>query len=263
MSKEIKDTVKEKYAEIVETNKSCGCGCGSDFTFPDGSTDFSKDYSNLGGYEKDADYNLGCGIPTGFVNIKEGDTVVDLGAGAGNDVFVARRLVGETGKVIGIDMTEAMIKKANENKQKLGYKNIDFRLGDIENIPVDDNAADIVISNCVMNLVPDKEKAFAEVYRILNKTGKFSISDIVVTGNLPDKLRKSAELYVGCVAGAIDKQEYINAIKKAGFINVKVVEEKKYILPEGLVKQYLSQEEYDLYITSNAEILSITVYGEK
>ncbi len=261
--KEIKETVKEKYAEIVESNKSCGCGCGSDFTFPDGSKDFSKDYSNLGGYEKDADYNLGCGIPTGFVNIKEGDTVVDLGSGAGNDAFVARRLVGKTGNVIGIDMTEAMIKKANENKQKLGYENVDFRLGDIENIPVDDNGSDIVISNCVMNLVPDKQKAFDEVYRILNKTGKFSISDIVVTGDLPDELRKSAELYVGCVAGAIDKQLYIDTIKNAGFKDVKIVEEKKYVLPEELVKQFLPQDEYDMYKNSNAEILSITVFGEK
>ncbi len=261
--KEIKETVKEKYAEIVESNKSCGCGCGSDFTFPDGSKDFSKDYSNLGGYEKDADYNLGCGIPTGFVNIKEGDTVVDLGSGAGNDAFVARRLVGKTGNVIGIDMTEAMIKKANENKQKLGYENVDFRLGDIENIPVDDNGSDIVISNCVMNLVPDKQKAFDEVYRILNKTGKFSISDIVVTGDLPDEFRKSAELYVGCVAGAIDKQLYIDTIKNAGFKDVKIVEEKKYVLPEELVKQFLPQDEYDMYKNSNAEILSITVFGEK
>ena len=263
MYKEIKETVKEKYAEIVESNKSCGCGSGSISIFPDGSTDFSKDYSNLGGYEKDADYNLGCGIPTGFVNIKKGDTVVDLGSGAGNDVFVARRLVGETGSVIGIDMTEAMIKKANVNKQKLGYENIDFRLGDIENIPVDENVADVVISNCVMNLVPDKEKAFAEVYRILNKAGKFSISDIVITGELPDKLRKSAELYVGCVAGAIDKQKYLDAITNAGFQNVEIVEQKKYILPEELVKQFLAQNEYDLYKKSNAEILSITVFGEK
>jgi len=263
MSKEIKDSVKEKYAEIVELNQSCGCGCGTDFTFPDGSKDFSKDYSKIEGYAKDADYGLGCGIPTGFVSIKEGDTVVDLGSGAGNDVFVARSFIGQNGKVIGIDMTEAMISKANENNKKLGYDNVEFRLGDIENLPVDDNTANVVISNCVMNLVPDKEKAFSEVYRILNKNGKFSISDIVISGELPDKLRKSAELYVGCVAGAIDKQLYINSIKKAGFKNVKVVEEKKYILPEGLVKQYLTQEEYDLYKASNAEILSITVYGEK
>ena len=176
MSKEIKETVKEKYSIIVEENQPCGCGCGNDFTFPDGSTDFSKDYTTLKGYEKDADYSLGCGIPTAFVSVKEGDTVVDLGSGAGNDAFVARSLVGETGKVIGVDFTEAMIKKAEVNNTKLGYKNVEFRMGDIENIPVDDNTSDVVISNCVMNLVPDKEKAFAEVYRILNKTGKFSLS---------------------------------------------------------------------------------------
>jgi len=263
MSKEIKDSVKEKYSQIVERNQSCGCGCGNDFAFPDGSNDFSKDYSKIEGYTKDADYGLGCGIPTGFVRIKKGDTVVDLGSGAGNDVFVARRLVGDTGKVIGIDMTEAMVSKAKENSKKLGYNNVEFHLGDIENIPVNDNTADVVISNCVMNLVPDKEKAFSEVYRILNNNGKFSISDIVILGDLPEELRKSTELYVSCVAGAIDKQAYLNSIKKAGFKDVKVVEEKTYDLPENLVKQFLSQEEYDLYKTSNAEILSITVYGEK
>jgi len=263
MSKEIKDSVKEKYSIIVEENQSCGCGCGTDFAFPDGSKDFSKDYSKLEGWDQNADYNLGCGIPTGFISIKSGDTVVDLGSGAGNDAFVARSLVGETGRVIGVDFTEAMIKKADVNNTKLGYSNVEFRLGDIENIPVDDNTTDIVISNCVMNLVPDKEKAFSEVFRIMNTKGKFSISDIVITGELPDKLRESAEMYVGCVAGAIDKQEYIDAIENAGFKNVKIVEEKKYILPEGLVKQYLSEEEYKFYTTSDAEILSITVYGEK
>jgi len=265
MSKEIKDSVKEKYSQIVELNQSCGCGCGceNDFAFPDGSKDFSKDYSKIEGYTKDADYGLGCGIPTGFVNIKEGDTVVDLGSGAGNDVFVARKLVGDTGKVIGIDMTQAMVSKAKENSKKLGYDNVEFRLGDIENLPVNDNIADVVISNCVMNLVPDKEKAFSEVYRILNNNGKFSISDIVILGELAEGLKKSAELYVGCVAGAIDKQVYINTIKNAGFKVVKIVEEKKYVLPENLVKQFISQDEYDLYKTNNAEILSITVYGEK
>lgn len=263
MSKEIKETVKEKYSIIVEENQPCGCGCGTDFTFHDGSKDFSKDYTSIKGYEKDADYSLGCGIPTAFVSVKEGDTVVDLGSGAGNDAFVARSLVGETGRVIGIDFTEAMIRKAEVNNTKLGYNNVEFRLGVIENIPIDDNTSDVVISNCVMNLVPDKEMAFSEVYRIMNKDGKFSISDIVISGNLPDKLRASAELYVGCVAGAINKQKYIDTIKNAGFNNVKIVEEKKYILPEKLIKQYLNQEEYDLYKNSDAEILSITVYGEK
>jgi ubiquinone/menaquinone biosynthesis C-methylase UbiE len=263
MSKEIKDVVKEKYSQIVELDKSCGCGCGNDFGFSDGSENFSKDYSKLEGYEKDADYALGCGIPTAFVSVKEGDTVVDLGSGAGNDVFVARRMVGESGKVIGIDMTEAMIEKANKNNKKLGYENVEFRLGDIENMPVKDNTADVVISNCVMNLVPDKEKGFAEVYRILNHSGKFSISDIVISGDLPEKLKQSAEMYVGCVAGAIDIQEYINTITGVGFQNVKIVEKKKYVLPDELVKQFLSEDDFKLYKASNAEILSITVYGER
>ncbi len=263
MSKEIKDTVKEKYSLIVEQNKGCGCECETDFVFPDGSKNFSKDYTQLGGYEKDADLNLGCGIPTGAIDIKAGNIVVDLGSGAGNDVFVARRLVGETGQVIGIDMTEAMIKKANENNEKLGYKNVEFKLGEIENIPLKENTADVVISNCVMNLVPNKELAFLEVYRILNKKGRFSISDIVITGEFPEQLRKSAELYVGCVAGAIDKEQYLNEIKNAGFKNIKIVEEKKYNLSDELVKQFLSEEEFQMYKKSNAKILSITVYGEK
>lgn len=264
-SKGIKETVKEKYTEIVEQDQacSCSCGCGEDYTFSDGSQDFSKDYTQLKGYEKEADYNLGCGIPTAHLNIKAGSTIVDLGSGAGNDVFVARSLTGETGKVIGIDMTQAMIDKANKNNEKLAYKNVEFRLGDIENIPVEDHTVDTVISNCVMNLVPDKEKAFSEVYRILKKGGGFSISDIVVSGNLPDKLRKSAELYVGCVSGAVDRQQYLNIIRKAGFRNVEIVESKKYILPENLVKQYLSEDEYHIYRTSDTEILSITVRAEK
>ena len=263
MTKEIKKVVKDKYSQIVEAKQSCGCCCGDDYTLPDGSDFFNHDYSKIKGYEKDADLGLGCGIPTGFVDIKEGDTVVDLGSGAGNDVFVARRQTGETGRVIGIDMTEAMVKKAIENNQKLGFKNVEFLLGDIENLPVNENTADIVISNCVMNLVPDKKKAFSEVYRILNKGGKFSISDIVLIGELPEKLKKSAEMYIGCVAGAVDKQNYLDIIKNAGFKNVKILEEKKYVIPEDLAKQFLSEEEYNLYKESNAEILSITVCAEK
>ncbi len=265
MSEEIKNTVIDKYSQIVDSDTNCGCNCncGTDFKFVDGSTGFSHDYSLLEGYSKDADYALGCGIPTGFINIKKGDRVVDLGAGAGNDAFVARSLVGDEGKVIGIDMTSAMISKAKENNTKLGYNNVEFILGDIEKIPLSDESADVVLSNCVLNLVPNKQKAFSEVYRILNSTGKFSISDIVINGNLPDKLRKSAELYVGCVAGAIDKNEYLNIIKESGFSKVEIVEEKKYKIPDDMVKQILDKEEFSVYKSDKIEILSITVYGEK
>jgi arsenite methyltransferase len=263
MSKEIKNSVIEKYSQIVESGESCGCNCGTEFKFVDGSKGFSNDYSQLKGYSEKADYALGCGIPTGFIKIKNGDTVVDLGSGAGNDAFVARSLVGEQGKVIGIDMTSAMISKANENNKKLGYTNVEFILGDIEKIPLNDNTTDVVLSNCVMNLVPNKEKAFSEVYRILNDSGKFSISDIVIVGKLPEQLKKSADLYVGCVAGAIDKSDYLNIIDKSGFKNVKIEEEKKYQLPDDMVKQFLTEEEFTSYKNSGVEILSITVYGEK
>ena len=264
MSQEIREVVKEKYAEVVEQNPTneSNC-CSSDFSFADGSKDFSLDYTKLEGYEQDADYNLGCGMPTATINIKEGNTVVDLGSGAGNDAFVARRLVGEKGKVIGIDFTEAMISKAKTNNEKNGYTNVDFILGDIENIPINDNTADVVISNCVMNLVPDKEKAFSEVFRILNSGGRFSISDIVISGDLPEKLRRSAEMYVGCVAGAIDKELYINTIENAGFEDVKIVSEKKYTLPEDIARKFITEEEYNTYKNGNAEILSITVSGQK
>src|SRR5690606_33346771 len=221
-AKDLKEMVKEKYTQIAvqskEANESSCCGaggsCGSvDYTI------FSDDYSSLKGYNKDADLGLGCGLPTAFALIKEGDTVVDLGSGAGNDCFVAREIAGETGEVIGIDMTEVMIEKAKANAKKLGFTNVHFRLGDIEDMPLASNRADVVVSNCVMNLVPDKEKAFRETFRILKPGGHFSISDVVLEGELPQELSKEAEMYAGCVSGALQKSEYLEIIEKAGFTN--------------------------------------------
>ncbi|MEE8341887.1 MAG: arsenite methyltransferase [Candidatus Neomarinimicrobiota bacterium] len=263
-STNIKEIVKKKYGTIAnESNKvnGCGCWCDSDKTLE--YSFIGDDYSKLDGYSKEADLGLGCGLPTEFANLKKGNVVVDLGAGAGNDVFVARSLVGKTGKVIGIDMTEEMIKLADSNKEKLGYKNIDFRLGEIEDLPVEKDSTDVVISNCVLNLVPDKVKAFSEIHRILKKDGHFCISDIVLNGDIPRGLKESAELYAGCVAGALQKDEYIKTINNAGFKNVEVKQSKTVTIPDDILNKYLTDEQLVQYNNSGIGIYSITVVGEK
>lgn len=260
---EIKEIVKEKYGSIareVKEGKSCCCGSSKkivDYTI------FSDDYSKLEGYSKEADLGLGCGLPTEFADLKKGDIVVDLGAGAGNDVFVARSIVGDTGKVIGIDMTDEMIDLANENKNKLGFSNVDFRLGEIEDLPVDKDSTDVVISNCVLNLVPDKSKAFYEIHRILKQGGHFCVSDIVLVGNLPEGLKKSAEMYAGCVAGALQQDDYIGIINKTGFKNVEIKKTKTITIPDEILAQYLTDEQLSEYNNSGIGIFSITVVGEK
>ena len=203
-SEKLKEAVKEKYGQIaVESEKedisSCGCGCGCDSNSV--YSVFSDEYSSLKGYVKEADLNLGCGLPTEVAAIREGDIVVDLGSGAGNDVFVARSLVKETGKVIGIDFTQEMIEKANRNKEALGYSNVEFKFGDIEAIPLENDYSDVVISNCVLNLVPDKFKAFNEIRRILAPGGHFCVSDIVVKGEMNENIKEDISLYAGCISG--------------------------------------------------------------
>ena len=239
---EIKKIVKEKYAEIAKKSPaaaSCSCCCpGSPAA--DIYTTFSQDYSKKDGYVKDADLGLGCGMPTDTAAIKPGETVIDLGSGAGNDVFIAQRLVGKTGRVIGIDMTQAMIELAQQNAGKLGYKNVEFRLGDIEQMPVDDNTADVVVSNCVINLVPDKFKAFQEIYRVLKPGGRFAVSDIVLTGVLPLKIQSAAEMYAGCVAGALNKDAYMGIIAEAGFAGIVIAKEKVFSLPDAVLSKFLS-----------------------
>ena len=262
---EIKEMVKQKYSEIAlqdkETNASSCCGVGGCST--EVYNIMSEEYDELNGYNPDADLGLGCGLPTNFAKIKKGDTVVDLGSGAGNDCFVARAETGETGKVIGIDFTEAMIEKARTNAEKLGFNNVEFRQGDIEKIPMTANAADVVVSNCVMNLVPDKPKAFSEVYRILKPSGHFSISDIVLVGELPEKIKSAAEMYAGCVASAIQKEDYLKIIENSGFKNISLQKEKAIIVPDDILKNYLNEQEIDEYKNSNSKIFSITVYAEK
>lgn len=260
MSDKIKETVKEVYTDVVTASSSCcGGGCSN---LPTGNT-FSEDYSNVKGYMEDADYGLGCGIPTEYAKMKEGDTVLDLGSGAGNDVFVARRVVGENGFVYGVDMTEAMLQKANENKAKLGYENVEFLLGEIEALPLEDNKIDVVLSNCVMNLVPNKLQAYQEVYRVLKSGGHFSISDIVLNGDLPENIRNAASMYAGCVSGAESKQTYLDTIKSAGFENIEVLKTRIIALEDELLLNYISKDELELYKKSGSSILSITVYAEK
>jgi len=264
-SEELKNVVKEKYSEIANQSKQenetscCGVGgcCTVDYAV------FAEDYSKLGGYNADADLGLGCGIPTEFAQIKEGNTVLDLGSGAGNDCFVARELVGISGKVIGVDMTDAMLTKARENADKLNFNNVEFRKGDIESLPLGGNSIDVAISNCVLNLVPNKQKAFSEIFRVLKPNGHFSVSDVVVKGNLPDNLKNDAEMYAGCVSGAIQVDEYLNIIKQTGFVGTAVQKEKIVVMPDEILSKYLNKEEITHYKNGDFGIFSITVYAQK
>lgn len=263
----LKEIVRERYGQLAREGGSC-CGptscCGPESESAD--TPFvriNEDYSLLEGYVKDADLGLGCGIPLDAAGLKEGQTVVDLGSGAGNDAFIARRQVGPTGKVIGVDMTPDMIKKARENAAKAGYPNVEFRLGELEALPVESGTVDRVISNCVLNLVPDKEQAFREMHRILKPGGIFAISDVVLEGDLPAELRAAAELYIGCISGAMRKADYLESLRAAGFGNLRIQKEKTLDLPEDLLAAYLSEEQRRMLAESGAKILSITVQGAK
>lgn len=264
-NEELKELVKLKYSEIAlqdkDTNQSSCCGASGCST--EVYNIMSEDYTKLQGYNADADLGLGCGLPTQFAQIKKGDTVIDLGSGAGNDCFIARSETGDTGKVIGIDFTEAMISKARENADKLGFNNVEFRLGDIEHMPVTANAADVIVSNCVLNLVPDKNAVIKDIYRVLKPGGHFSISDIVLTGSLPEKIRTAAEMYAGCVSGAIQKEEYLELISKNGFVNIIVQKEKAIIIPDDILSNYLSADEINEFKNGNGAIVSVTVYAEK
>ena len=262
---DLKELVKQKYAEIAlqdkETNESscCGSGCCSEEVY----NIMSEDYQQLEGYNPDADLGLGCGLPTQFAKIKKGDVVIDLGSGAGNDAFVARHETGETGKVIGIDFTPAMIEKARNNAELRGFNNVEFRQGDIEKMPVTSEIANVIVSNCVLNLVPNKDQVFKEIYRTLKPEGHFSISDIVLVGSLPDNIKNAAEMYAGCVAGAIQKQTYLELIETNGFTNITIQKEKVITIPGDILENYLSADEINSFKKSGTGIFSITVYAEK
>lgn len=261
---ELKNAVKERYAQIavqgkVEQASSCCGNRPSNKVY----NIMMDDYSQTDGYVEEADLGLGCGLPTQFAHIKKGDTVIDLGSGAGNDCFVARHETGSEGKVIGIDFTPEMIAKARTHAEKLGYNNVEFKEGDIDDMPVGNSVADVVVSNCVLNLVPNKEKVLKEIYRVLKPGGHFSISDIVLVGDLPEALRKDAEMYAGCVAGAIQKVDYLWHIANVGFYEITLQKEKLITIPEDILRKYLNPNEMQEFINGNTGIFSITVYAKK
>ncbi|MEO3408095.1 arsenite methyltransferase [Mucilaginibacter sp. CAU 1740] len=262
---QLKELVKQKYSDIAlqdkETNQASCCGAGGCST--EVYNIMSDDYTQMQGYNPDADLGLGCGLPTQFAKIKNGDVVIDLGSGAGNDAFIARAEAGETGKVIGIDFTPAMIDKARANAEKLGFNNVEFRQGDIEKMPVIANVADVIVSNCVLNLVPNKQAVFKEIYRVLKPGGHFSISDVVLVGNLPDALRTDAEMYAGCVAGAIQKDEYLKLIGDTDFENLTLQKEKAIIIPDDILNKYLDAAELEKFKNGDTGIFSITVFAAK
>lgn len=262
---ELKDIVKERYTKIAEQEKTINASSCCGATTPSNKVYniMMDDYSQTDGYVEDADLGLGCGLPTEYAKIKKGDTVIDLGSGAGNDCFVARNETGSEGKVIGIDFTSIMIEKARRNAEKLGLNNVEFREGDIDAMPVNDSVADVIVSNCVLNLVPNKKKVISEIYRTLKSSGHFSISDVVLVGELPTALKEDAEMYAGCVAGAIQKAEYLQLIKDAGFQNITIQKEKPIHIPNDILEKYLSKEEIAAFNTNGAGIFSVTVYAEK
>lgn len=262
----IKQEIRKTYGAIATNNHPSTCcasetGCCQTGTI---SHSMSEGYAGVKGHQDIADLGLGCGLPTEWANIRKGDTVIDLGSGAGNDAFIARSLTGSQGQVIGIDMTPEMVIRAFQNTHKLGFNNVSFVLGEIENMnEIPDDTADVAISNCVMNLVTGKEKAFSEIHRILKTGGHFSISDIVYKGTLPQSILKAAELYAGCVAGASEKGHYLGIIKKAGFKNIEVKTERPITLPDDLLLNYLSKDELEAYKKTESGIYSITVNADK
>ncbi|HBT93171.1 MAG TPA: arsenite S-adenosylmethyltransferase [Chitinophagaceae bacterium] len=262
---QLKEIVRKKYSEIAlqdkETNMSSCCGAGGCST--EVYNIMSEDYTTLKGYNADADLGLGCGLPTQYAQIKKGDVVVDLGSGAGNDCFIARHETGETGKVIGIDFTPAMIEKARANAEVRGFNNVEFRQGDIESMPITANTADVIVSNCVLNLVPNKDAVIKDIYRVLKPGGHFSISDVVLVGALPEGLRKDAEMYAGCVSGAIQKEVYMELIHANGFEQVTIQKEKAIIIPDDILINYLTADQIAAFNNGATGIFSVTVFAKK
>lgn len=262
-AEQMKSIVREKYSEIAlqnkETNAASCCGVGTPGTY----TIMADNYADLPGYHPEADLGLGCGLPTQFAQIQPGDTVLDLGSGAGNDAFVARAETGAAGKVIGVDFTPTMVRRARENAEKLGFQNVEFRQGDIEEMPVSDQSVDVVVSNCVLNLVPNKPRVFSEILRVLRPGGHFSISDIVLSGTLPDPLRNAAEMYAGCVSGAVQLEEYLDMIRQTGFENLSLQKQKPILIPDSILREYLSEEDLQAFLATKTAIFSITVFAEK
>jgi SAM-dependent methyltransferase len=236
----IRKAVRKRYGAIAKTKQEpCGCGCASTSQ----QVGYSK--NELNSVPEGADLSLGCGNPVALASLKEGETVVDLGSGGGLDCFLAAKKVGEKGKVIGVDMTSEMLERARANCKKGGYKNVEFRLGEIENLPIADSTADVIISNCVINLSPDKQRVFNEAYRVLKPKGRLMVSDMVLLSDIPEKVKSSVLAYVGCVAGAELKDDYIGKMKQAGFKQVNVVAENhmpEMMLNEPDVKAFVEEQ---------------------
>jgi len=262
---QLREMVRQKYAEIAKKSHS-GCGTSCCGTGQQAEADYSMigdAYDDVSGYVADADLGLGCGLPVEHAGLQAGQTVLDLGSGAGLDVFVARKEVGESGHLIGIDMTAEMIAKARENAEKSGFDNVEFRLGEIEHLPVQSDSVDVVISNCVLNLVPDKQRAFAEIFRVLKPGGHFCISDIVSSRELPDWVKGIAEAYAGCVSGAIPKNDYLGLIQEAGFTDVVVASERQIDIPAELIARSLTPEQLEEAVKNDLYVMSVTVTGVK
>ena len=239
----VRKTVREGYGKIAKQQQSgCGCGCGSATNV---SEQIGYNKKELASVPEGADLNLGCGNPVALASLQEGETVVDLGSGGGLDCFLAAKKVGEKGKVIGVDMTPEMLDRARANLRKSKHKNVEFRLGEIENLPIADNTADVIISNCVINLSPDKPRVFADAFRVLKPKGRLMISDMVLLKEIPEAIMKNVAAYIGCIAGAEKKNNYINEIKQAGFKDVQIVEETtmpiEALVSEETASQILSE----------------------
>ncbi len=260
---QLREIVRQKYADVVNTSKCCTPCCGDEDKAGDEFNMIGDAYDGVSGYVADADLSLGCGVPVEHAGLQPGQTVLDLGSGAGLDVFVARSEVGESGHVIGVDMTAEMIAKARENADKSGFENVEFRLGEIEHLPVVSNTIDVVISNCVLNLVPDKQAAFAEIFRVLKPGGHFCISDIVSSRQLPDWVRGIAEAYAGCVSGAMPKDDYLTVIDETGFSQVNVASERRIDIPAKLLAQSLTSEQQQEAEKNDLHVMSVTVTAEK
>ncbi len=259
----LKEQVKAKYDAVARRGEKAGCGCGCG---PEGGAEIAMigdEYDGVDGYVAGADLGLGCGLPTELAGLEPGHAVLDLGSGAGLDAFIARSVVGETGRVVGVDMTPSMIEKARANAEALGFENVEFRLGDIENLPVESDSIDVVISNCVLNLVPDKSRAFGEMIRVTKPGGHFCVSDIVVRGRLPESLKRSVELYAGCVAGAIPEEEYVDLLRAAGYEGVEVARAKEIDVPDDVLLEAASPEDVAAFRAHGGALLSVTVKGRK
>ncbi|CAN5368183.1 arsenite methyltransferase [soil metagenome] len=260
---DFKKIVQDKYGQIALDEKQDNACCDTACCGSEVYNIMSDSYDEVEGYIKDADLGLGCGLPTQFARIKKDEVVVDLGSGAGNDAFIARHETGEMGRVVGIDFTPAMIDRARENNKVRGFTNVEFLEGDIEKMPLPDNFADVIVSNCVLNLVPDKASVFKEIFRVLKPGGHFSISDIVLNGQLPSGIQSAAEMYAGCVSGAIHKDSYLQMIRENGFSDMIIQKEKVIELPGDILSNYLDESEIAEFKNSGTGIFSITVYAEK